>query len=223
MSDILKPSAKLVIPDPSAIKMLTDATHKMESGANTMSGVLARFEFDVTDEHGNVISKQAGPSYSFLRNFGRFMRQIFLCVSNTNDQVTDTTGQARFISVMDSGTGNEAPIAAPGQFRFGSSSAAVASDQFDVQTFLAGAQTTTVSISNVIETGSQLQFQVDGSIQNTSGGNWAVTEMVLCANVHDGSTIGVSRQVAMLRDIFSVVNVPNLSTANGHYIINIPV
>lgn len=222
MSDIVKPTNKLVT-DPAALKMLAESTHKIECGSEKMSGVLARFEFDVTDENGNIISKQAGPSYSFLRNFGRFMRQIFLCVSNTNDQVTDTGGIARFMSVMDSGTGNEAPIAAAGQFRFGSSSAAVASDQFDVQTFLAGAQTSTVSISNVIETGSQLQFQVDGSIQNTSGGNWAITEMVLCANIHDGSTIGVTRQVAMLRDIFSVVNVPNLSTANGHYIINIPI
>lgn len=222
MSDILKPVNKLVT-DPSALKMLADATHNVERSSNKMSGVLARYEFDVTDENGNVISKQAGPSYSFLRNFGRFMRQIFLCITNTNDQVTDTSGVARFISVMDAGTGNEAPIAAVGQFRFGSSSAAVLSDQFDVQTFLSGAQTPTVSISNIIETGSQLQFQVDGSIQNTSGGNWAITEMVLCANVHDGSTIGVTRQVAMLRDIFSVVNVPNLSTANGHYIINIPI
>lgn len=221
MSDILKPNDKLVT-DPSALKMLANAAHNVERGSNKMTGVLARYEFDVTDEHGNVTFKQGGPSHSFLRNFGRVMRQIFLVQSNTNDQVTDTGGVARFMSVMDNGIA-EPFIAAAGQFRFGSSSAAVLSDQFDVQTFLSGAQTTTVSISNIIETGSQLQFQVDGSIQNTSGGNWAVTEMVLCANIHDGVTPSTVRQVAMLRDIFSVVNVPNLSTANGHYIINIPV
>jgi hypothetical protein len=204
--------------------MLAEATHNVEKSGNAvLGGVLARFEFDVTDPDGNIIAKQSGPSYSFLRNFGRFMRQIFLCVSNTNDQVTDTSGIARFMSVMDAGTGNEATISAPGQFRFGSSSAAVASDQFDVQTFLSGAQTTTVSVSNITETGSVISFQINGSIQNTSGGNWAVTEMVLCANIHDGSTVGVTRQVAMLRDIFTLVNVPNLSTANGHYIISVPI
>lgn len=221
MSDIMKPTNKLVT-DPSALKLLADATHKTECGSNKMSGVLARFEFDVTDQDGNIIHKESGPSHSFLRNFGRVMRQIFLVVSNTNDQVTDTGGVARFMSVMDNGI-FEPFIATTGQFRFGSSSAAVLSDQFDVQTFLSGAQTTTVSISNIIETGSQLQFQVDGSIQNTSGGNWAVTEMVLCANIHDGVTPSTVRQVAMLRDTFSLTNVPNLSTANGHYIINIPV
>lgn len=221
MSDILKPSHKLAMPDSSAIKMIANATHRVESNPNELCGVLAKYEFDVTDENGNIISKQAGPSHSFLRNFGRFMRQIFLCVSNTNDQVTDTSGIARFIAVMDNGN-TESVISSAGQFRFGSSSAAVASDQFDCQAFLAGAQTASVAISNVIETGSQLQFQVDGSIQNTSGGNWAVTEMVLCANIHT-DVISTPRQVAMLRDIFSVVNVPNLSTANGHYIINIPV
>lgn len=221
MSDILKPDTKLVT-DPSALKLLADATHQMEKGSNVMSGVLARFEFDVTDQNGNIIAKQAGPSYSFLRNFGRFMRQIFLCTSNTNDQVTDTGGVARTIAVMDINIGNEPPIASAGQFRFGSSSAAVASDQHDVQTFLTGAQTPTVSISGVSEDGSHLQFQVDGSVQNTSGSNWAVTEMVLCANIHT-DTFNTPRQVAMLRDIFTLTNVPNLSTANGHYIINIPV
>ena len=223
MSDILKPSKTIVKADASAIQMLADAKHKIESGSNIMSGVLARFEFDVTDQDGKVIAKQAGPSFSFLRNFGRVMRQIFIATSNTNDQVTDTGGVARFMAVMDTATGSEAPIASAGQFRFGSSSAAVASDQFDVQTFLTGAQTTTVSVSGLTETGSHIQFQIDGSIQNTSGGNWAVREMVLCANIHDGSTLGVTRQVAMLRDVFTLTNVPDLSTANGHYIINVPI
>lgn len=223
MSDILKPVSKLVIPDQSTVKMLAEASHKVELSNEGLSGVLARFEFDVTDPDGNIIAKQSGPSYSFLRNFGRFMRQVFLCVSNTNDQVVDTSGVARFMSVMDNTTGNEAPISTTGQFRFGSSSAAVASDQFDVQTFLSGAQTTTVSASNITETGSVMSFQIDGSIQNTSGGNWAVTEMVLCANIKDGGTFGVTRQVAMLRDTFTLVNVPDLSTANGHYIISVPI
>lgn len=223
MSDILRPSNTIVKADASAMKMLAEAKHKVEAGSNILSGVLARFEFEVTDPDGKVIARQAGPSYSFLRNFGRMMRQIFIVTTNTNDQVTDTSGIARTMSVMDPNTGSEAPIASAGQYRFGSSSAAVASDQFDVQTFLTGAQTTTVSVSGVTETGSHIQFQVDGSIQNTSGGNWAVREMVLCANIHDGSTLGVTRQVAMLRDVFTLTNVPDLSTANGHYIINVPI
>lgn len=192
-----------------------------------LTGVLAKFEFDVVDQNGNVLMRAEGPSHSFLRNFGRMFRQIFLATDSTNEQVTDTGGIARTMAVLDlNGVGgNESPIVpgSAGVFRFGSSSAAVLSDQFDVQTFITDAETTPVVTTRLIENTSQIQFKFDGAIQNTSGGTWNVTEMVLCSHLRDGVTTGQSRKVAMLRDIFSVVNVPNLSTANGHYTISVPV
>lgn len=223
MSNIFKPNHKLII-DPSAVQAVAEAHHEMQKpGSHIMSGVLARFEFDVTAPDGEVLSHIKGPSFSFLRNFGRFMRQIFIVTSNTNDQVTDTGGVARTISVMDTGSGNFSPIVpgATAQFRFGSSSTAVASDQYDVQTFITNAETPNTTTTVLIEDGTQLQFQVDGAIQNTSGGAWSVAEMVLCAHIYDASNI--DRQVAMLRDVFAPTNVPDLSTANGHYVISIPV
>lgn len=223
MSDILKPQHKLIV-DPSAIQAVAEAHHEMQKpGSHIMSGVLARFEFDVTAPDGEVLTHIQGPSFSFLRNFGRFMRQIFLVVSNTNDQVSDTGGVARTISVMDTGSGNFSPIVpgATGQFRFGSSGAAVASNQNDVQAFITNAETPSTITTVLIEDGSQLQFKVDGAIQNVSGGAWSVAEMVLCANIYDAGN--TQRQVAMLRDIFGATSVPDLSTANGHYVISIPV
>lgn len=216
------------ITDPGMKELVTHVHNEIiKPNSKILTGVLAKFDFDVTDPDGNVIARIEGPSHSFLRNFGRMFRQIFLATSTVNEQITDVGGIARTIAVMDlNGVGgNESPIVpgTAGVFRFGSSSAAVVSTQFDVQTFITAAETTPVIFTELSRTGSQLQFKYDGSIQNNSGGTWNVTEMVLCSFLRDGVTTGQSRKVAMLRDIFSVQNVPNLSTANGHYTITVPV
>lgn len=198
-------------------------SHEIVPANTRLTGVLAKYEIEARDESGIVVAKQGGPSRSFLRNFGRVFRQMFLVLSGTNDQITDVTGVQHQMALL-SGIAFEGAIV-PGSaatFRLGDSNAAVDSSQNDVQgTFLG--ETIPAVVTVLAEDSAHLQFKVEATALNNSGGAWVIPEFVLCAFMRQGDVGGQSRKVAMLRDIFAPITVNNGSTAVARYTFDIPI
>lgn len=178
-------------------------------------GMWASLELDLLDPDGKLVERRAQPCRSFLRNYGRIVRQMLRVLDTTiNDTVTDTGGTIRRLAVMDSETGvnaNEGPFSTTvGKLHFADSSAAVDSTQNNIQgtEFLTGVN---VTPSTLIEDLVQHKYQYEGSILNNTGVSKTIREIVLTTFIRRGDAVGQNHEVAIMRDVVS----PDVIVANG--------
>jgi hypothetical protein len=179
-------------------------------------GMWASVELDLLDSRGKLVERREQPCRSFLRNYGRIIRQMLRILDTTiNDTVTDTGGTIRRLAVMDAETSavnaNEGPFSTTvGRLHFADSSAAVDSTQNNIQgtEFLTGVN---VTPSTLIEDLVQHKYQYEGSILNNTGVPKTIREIVLTTFIRRGDAAGQNHEVAIMRDIVS----PDVVVADG--------
>lgn len=244
---ILKPSKKLILPEEIPLaealkKGLATPARKVNGkkiGAMPVGmGVFAKFAVKLLDKDGKQIAfrhpktgkmvKQIeSPVHSFVRNFGFFIRGIFQnndSTLNVNETLTDDTG-ASFQDRTKSAAyaGSIAIFSGLAKMKFGNSSAALSTTQFDLQGILLGPTTeATVVVALVVEDSVQTIFTVTGQLTNGTGGTFTVEEMGLFPEM--GDTTGVAnRTTMMLRDLTGSVPVNDGQTIIGEYTFTIAV
>lgn len=245
-SVILKPSERLLLPEEistvEAVK-LGLATPSRRVGKHRLPatpagmGVFAKFSVQILDKAGKVIAfrnpksgkmvkKIEGPSHSFTRNFGFWVRGFMQnpdATLNLNETLTDDTG-ASFLTRLKSGTtANIAIISGLAKIKFGNSAAALSTTQFNLQGTLLGPTTEgTVAVALVVEDSTQTIFTVTGQVTNGTGGSFSVEEMGLFPEL-GGSTGTANNTTMMLRDLTGTVAVANGQTIIGQYTFTIAV
>lgn len=202
-------------------------------------GVFAKFAIKILDKAGKVVPfrhpvtgkmvrKLEGPSHSFTRNFGFFIRGCFQNLDtavNLNETLTEDTGasfqdRTKSLTAM---PGAIPIISGLAKIKFGSSNAALLTTQFDLQGVLLGPTTEApVAIVLIVEDSVQTIFTVTGQITNGSGGPFTVEEMGLFPELGD-QTGGSNRTTMMLRDLTGSVLVANGQTIIGEYTFTIAV
>ena len=188
-------------------------------------GIWARWEVKVRDKSGIVVCHRKGPSHSFVRNFGLFIRAMFDNPPGAvNPDLTDSGGTTRRPRVIASGlsSSSTAVMDASAIMRFGNSAAAESSTQSDLQglELESGA---TVTESLITEDTVETEFEIRGSVTNT-GGSFTVEELGLFGQISD-ATSATTREIMFLRDLLQTgpATVLNSQTIEGIYTFTIPV
>lgn len=204
-------------------------------------GVFSKWSLQVLDEDkkivpithpqtGKRIRKLECPTHSFTRNFGYFVRGHLSVVDanpTLNETMTDDTGSTFLIRVKCNGTsswtGTIAPVTGLCKIKFGNSSAALDTTQFNLQGGLLGPSTEgTCTVTLTTEDATNTIFVVQGQVTNGSGGAFSVEEMGIFAEL--GSTTGTTNNTTMMmRDLTGTVNVNNGQTIIGTYTFTIAV
>lgn len=191
-------------------------------------GVWAKAELEVVDSAGKILDRRAGPSRSFLRNFGRFIRGYLSVVTTVNEDITDQTGVAQkprlITGALSANGGGLSRVINPsaGFIRFGSGTAAVLSTDFNVQTPIATLADAVVTTTILVEDNVQSQWQYQGSSPNT-GGSVTVNEVAIFGNLNS-ATANTFFAAAQLRDLISPGVVVGVGlTALGRYTITVAV
>lgn len=200
-------------------------------------GVFAKFSVQVKDKNGQIVpfrcpktgkmvKKIEGPSHSFTRNFGFFIRGMLQNLDtaiNVNETLTDDVGNTFLAATKSPKNGNTSIITGLAKIKFGNSNAALSTTQFNLQGVLLGPTTeATVAVALVVEDSVQTIFTVTGQITNGTGGAFAVEEMGLFPELT--SQPGIANQTTMmLRDLTGTVNVNNGQTIIGQYTFTIAV
>lgn len=193
-------------------------------------GVWAKFELDVLGPDGKLLSHQEGPCRSFLRNFGRFWRQMLYVPDLTPEEFDDDTGVGRQFAIFDNdfavGGNGEGPISEVAEFKVGDQSTAVSSTQDNVG--LVGSESTTIMnfgtngggvdvlTTVIVENGTQAQWSHEATITNT-GASFTVREIGLFARLNRGNALGQNDRCMMLRDVVADTVIPNGSSAVPKY------
>jgi hypothetical protein len=247
-SVVLKPSRSLLLPEeiPVAQALKSGLAHppRRVKGLRLPAvpagmGIFAKWAVKILNEHGEEVpfrhpvtrkwvKKIEGPSHSFTRNFGFWMRGIFQNLDsaiNLNETLTDDAG-ATFLTRTKSNVGNAGVIAiisGLAKIKFGNSSAALSTTQFNLQGVLLGPTTeAAVVVALVVEDSTNTIFTVTGQILNGTGGSFTVEEMGLFPEMGD-STGAANRTTMMLRDLTGPVIVGNGQTIIGQYTFTIAV
>lgn len=184
---------------------------------NLHGGVWAKYTLDVVSPDGELIDHKEGPCRSFLRNFGRFWRQMLSVPDTSPEQFDDDTGVGRLFGIFDTDTlgGNEGPIAAVAQFKVGNSATAVDSTQDNIVGTMLESPTDVVTVT-VLEDGTQAQWTHTATITNT-GASFTVREIGLFARLTRGDVLGENDRCMMLRDVVPDTVIPNGSSAVPRY------
>lgn len=247
-SVILRPEKKLILPENipirEAIRMGLATPARRVGGKRIPAtpagmGVFAKFVIKVLNEKGNpvafrspltgkMVKKLERPVHSFNRNFGfwirGFMQQLDATV-NINETLTEDTGASFLCRLKSNNTmpGAMSILTGLAKIKFGDSSAALSTTQFDLQGVLLGPTTeATVTVTLIVEDTVQTIFEVSGQITNGTGGTFTVEEMGLFPELND-STGGTNRTTMMLRDLTGSVPVNDGQTIIGTYTFTIAV
>ena len=248
MNIIMKPSKKLILPEEipvaEAIKMGLAKPSRKIGGKRIPAtpigwGVFAKFAIKVLDKNGKpvafrhpktgkMVKKIESPVHSFTRNFGFFVRGCLQnndSTINVNETLTDDTGASFQDRTKSAGAvvSNIAIVSGLAKMKFGDSSAALSTTQFNLQGVLLGPTTeATVVVALVVEDSVQTIFTVTGQITNGTGGAFTVEEMGLFAELGD-TTGAANRTTMILRDLTGSVLVNDGQTIIGEYTFTIAV
>ena len=177
---------------------------------------------------GRMVKKISRPVHSFTRNFGQFVRGFLQnadgATLNLNETLVDDAGASFLTRLKSNPSGNNiAIVSALAKMKFGNSSAALSTTQFNLQGVLLGPTTeATVVVALVVEDSTNTIFTCTGQITNGTGGAFTVEEMGLFSEL--GSTTGVANNTTMmLRDLTGSVAVANGQTIIGVYTFTIAV
>jgi len=180
-------------------------------------GVWAKWEIEIRDG-SRLLDKREGPSHSFTKNFGKFIRNLFDIRDEVNESLVQLSGASYFPRIKSNPAcsgGDVRAIAAAARIRFGNSSAALDSNQFDLQgTILSltfGATTNSLISEDAVKT----EFKSEGQVTNSTGGSFTVQEMGLYSQVNNEP--GVSQDTLMLRDLTGAVVVADGLTILGRW------
>jgi hypothetical protein len=245
---IVKPSGEMTLPEGipirEAIKLglaipARKVKGRMLPAVPAGMGVFAKWSVMVLDQNkrkvpfrhpktGKMVMAIEGPSHSFTRNFGFWVRGFLSNIDsaiNVNETLTDDTG-ASFLTRLKSGAGtggNIAIISGLAKIKFGNSSAALSTTQFNLQGVLLGPTTeAAVAVVLVVEDSTNTIFTVTGQITNGTGGSFTVEEMGLFPEL--GNTAAAANNTTMmLRDLTGSVAVANGQTIIGQYTFTIAV
>ena len=169
------------------------------------------------DAAAKLIQKIEGPAKSFMRNWARFIREMFFVPNQIAAQVIDDGGIARALPVQgDISGGGDGVTAAAADFSFGDSNVAVDSTHFNLQGLILG-PTPGVTPTLLQEDNAGRVFKVEASILN-GGGAFTVREVGLFAHLREQQIATQNRRTMLMRDVLGVaVPVANGQTALGRY------
>jgi len=245
---ILTPSKKLILPEEIPVKEAIRlglanpprrVGRRMIPATPVGAGIFAKFAVQVLDKAGKaapfrhpktgkMVRKIEGPSHSFTRNLGLYMLAMYQNLDsalNANPTLTDDTG-ASFVARMVSGAtlgGTIAMFTGVPKIKFGNSSAALLTTQFNLQGVLLGPTTEAATVTTlVVEDTVQTIFTVVGQITNGTGGAFTVQEMGLFPEMND-SAAATNKTTMFLRDLTGAVVVNNGQTIIGTYTFTIAV
>lgn len=203
-------------------------------------GVFAKWTVEVMDlksgkkvpfrcpKSGKMVRKIEGPSHSFTRNFGQFIRGFLQNTDGVNLNVNETLtldSGASFLARLKSGgiAGNFGAITGLAKIKFGNSAAALATTQFNLQGVLLGPSTEgTVVVTLIVEDSVQTIFTVVGQVTNGTGGVFTVEEMGIFSELTSAPGV-INQTTMMLRDLTGPVIVNNGQTIIGTYTFTIAV
>lgn len=180
-------------------------------------GVWAKWEVEVRDG-SRLLEKMEGPSHSFTKNFGKFIRNLFDVRDNVNETLVDNSGASYFPRVKSNPSctgGDVRTIAAAAKIRFGNSTAALDSNQFDLQGTILSLTFGATTNSLIAEDSVKTEFKSEGQVTNTTGGPFTVQEMGLYSQVNNEPA--VSKDTLMLRDLTGAVVVADGLTILGRW------
>ena len=245
-SVILKPSKKLIlpteIPTAEALKLglalppRKVGKHRLPAIPAGM-GVFAKFAVEIIDKAGKkvafrnpktgkMVKKLEGPSHSFTRQVGFWMRgfmQNLDSALNLNETLTDDTGATFLVRLKSGGSGNVSVVTGLSKIKFGDSSAALSTTQVNLQGVLLGPTTeAVVTVTLVVEDSVNTIFTVTGQITNGTGGVFNVEEMGLFAELTSFAAV-TNQTTMMLRDLTGTVPVNNGQTIIGTWTLTISV
>lgn len=194
-------------------------------------GVFAKWSIQVVDEEkkpvpilhpktGKMVKEIEGPSHSFTRNFGFWVRGFLQntdAALNLNETVTDDTGASFLIRHKGGITGTLSGVTGLAKIKFGNSAAALSTTQTNLQGTLLGPTTEgTVVVTLIVEDSVETEFTVVGQVTNGTGGAFTVEEMGLFPELNS-STATTNNTTMMLRDLTGSVLVNNGQTIIGTY------
>lgn len=244
---ILTPSKTLILPEEIPVKEairlgLANPPRRVKGktipATPVGGGIFAKYAVQVLDKAGKavpfrhpktgkMVRKIEGPSHSFTRNLGLYilaMYQNFDSALNQNPTLTDDTGASFVARMISAGlTGNFSMFTGVPKIKFGNSSAALSTTQFNLQGVLLGPTTEAATTpALVVEDTVQTIFTVTGQITNGSGGSFTVQEMGLFPEMNDSA--GTANKTTMfLRDLTGAIVVNNGQTIIGTYTFTIAV
>lgn len=186
------------------------------TGPSLHGGIWSQVGYDILDRQGRIIRSWAGPSRSFMRNFGKFVRGMLLVPNDGNELYQDDGGANKAYHIVDGGgTITAGVVAAVGEIALGSSDAAVASDQYNLSgtTHVSQAVVTTNLIT------SDAMFKWKHEIAFLSGAPTIdVKEIGLFARLRQGDLSAQNNRVMMMRDVIApTVTVLSGETVVGRY------
>lgn len=243
---ILKPSKKLILPEDipvgEAIKLglaipPRRVGNKRIPAVPAGMGVFAKFGIQVLDKAGKAVAfrnpktgkmvkKIEGPSHSFTRAMGFFVRGFLQNIDtalNINETLTTDAGAAFLIRLKSGGSSTVSVVTGLAKIKFGNSSAALDSTQTNLQGLLLGLVTEgTVTVTLVVEDTVNTIFTVAGQVTNTTGASFTVEEMGLFPELNS-STATTNNTTMFLRDLTGSVVVLDTQTIVGTYTFTIAV
>jgi hypothetical protein len=194
-------------------------------------GVFAKWAVKVVDKAGKavpfrhpvtkkMVMQIEGPSHSFTRNLGFFVRGFLNNVDsalNLNETLTEDGGGTFLARLKGGVTGNAACVSGLAKIKFGNSSAALSTTQFNLQGTILGPVTEgTVAVVLVVEDTVQTIFTCTGQVTNGTGGAFTVEEMGLFPELTSAANV-LNNTTMMLRDLTGPVVVNNGQTIIGQY------
>lgn len=245
---ILRPEKKIILPENIPVreairKGLAMAPRRVKGkllpATPAGMGVFAKFMVKVLGKDGKpvlfrhpltgkMVRKMERPVHSFNRNFGFWIRgflQNLDTALNLNETLTDDTG-ASFLCRLKSNAampGAMTILTGLAKIKFGDSSAALSTTQFNLQGVLLGPTTeAVVTVTLIVEDSVQTIFEVSGQLTNGTGSTFTVEEMGLFPELND-SVGGSNRTTMMLRDLTGPVAVNDGQTIIGTYTFTIAV
>lgn len=194
-------------------------------------GIFAKWAVRVVDKAGRavpfmhpvtkkMVTQIDGPSHSFTRNLGFFVRGFLQNTNanpNLNETLTDDTGATFLVRLKAPVTGNFSCITGLAKIKFGNSAAALSTTQVNLQGTILGPVTEgTVAVVLVVEDTVQTIFTVTGQVTNGTGGAFTVEEMGLFPELTSAAAV-LNNTTMMLRDLTGPVVVNNGQTIIGQY------
>lgn len=216
MDIVMKANAGILIPE-----------HVRLTGSPAGLGIWARYEVELYGADGRLRDRRAGPSRSFLRNFGRFVRNFLLVAGTSNEELSNTSGQVVRLRIITGAlavetSGRRRVVVGTGKMRFGNGTAAIQSTDVNISGSLLGDGAVTATVLQ--EDSVKSEWKLEGQVTNNTGTSFNVNEVALLAILSEALTAGQSHDVAMLRDLVSpAVPVANGLTVLGRYTFTIAV
>ena len=175
---------------------MSERSRKLETAIKYM--VTAKV---IDNETGEVVEERRVKGQSFLLNFGKLCRLLFMRGDATeSESAIDTGGTSR--TLQSAHADQPFPRYGPAagnkmRVRIGTNTTAFSRDQYDVLTFLAEAAYSTYVRT---DTGSSLRLDLSFSWLNDTGTSKDVAETALVVRCADSGV--VIRAIALTRDLF---------------------